>query len=73
MDDLTILREELKRDFRNFLEQDFGAETKQGKYINQIQDILKQYPTTKKVRLEVDLQGRNVTTTAILCFTTIQY
>ena len=57
MDELSDLRQELKRDFRDFLEQDFGAETGQGKYINQVHDILKQYQTTKRLRLEVDLQG----------------
>ena len=57
MDELSELRQELKRDFRDFLEQDFGIETGQGKYAQQIQDILKDYPTTKRLRLEVDLQG----------------
>jgi len=57
MEELNDLRLELKQDFRDFLEQDFGTETGQGKYAHQIQDILKQYPITKKVRLEVDLQG----------------
>lgn len=58
MDELSDLRQELKRDFRDFLEQDFGTETGQGKYAQQIQDILKSYVTTKRVRLEVDLQGK---------------
>ncbi|KAL4523059.1 hypothetical protein Ndes2526A_g07774 [Nannochloris sp. 'desiccata'] len=56
MDEQSELRQELKRDFRDFLEQDFGIETGQGKYAQQIADILKQYPTTKSVRLAVDLQ-----------------
>lgn len=57
MEDLTEIRLELKQDFKDFLEQDFGSETGQGKYMEQIQDILKKFPATKAVRLEVDLQG----------------
>ena len=57
MDENSELRSELKRDFREFLEQDFGFETGQGKYAKQIEEILKQYTTTKRMRLEVDLQG----------------
>lgn len=61
MEEVSELRQELKRDFRDFLEQDFGTDTGQGKYAQQIQDIMKQYPNTKRVRLEVDLQGRQPT------------
>lgn len=61
MDEQSELRQELKRDFHDFLEQDFGIETGQGKYAQQIADILKQYPTTKSVRLAVDLQGGHST------------
>jgi len=61
MDEQSELRQELKRDFRDFLEQDFGFETGQGKYVQQIDEIIKQYPTTKSVRLEVDLQGGHST------------
>ena len=53
MDEVAELRQEIKRDFRDFLEHDFGH----SKYAQQIQDILKHYPTTHKLRLEVDLQG----------------
>lgn len=56
MDDSSELRQELKRDFGDFLEQDFGRETGQGKYAQRIDDIVKHYTTTKRVRLEVDLQ-----------------
>lgn len=56
MDEQAELRLELKRDFRDFLEQDFGLETGQGKYMEQIQHVLRQFPTTKAVRVEVDLQ-----------------
>ena len=57
MDESSDLRAELKRDFHDFLSADFAVETGHGKYAKQMQDILKQYPTTKRVRLEVDLQG----------------
>lgn len=57
MEDRSDILQELKRDFRDFLDQDFGAETGQGKYAQQISKILKDYSTTKKVRLDVDLQG----------------
>lgn len=50
-------RLELKRDFTEFLDSDFGAQTGQGKYVQAIADIIKHYATTKRVRLEVDLQG----------------
>ncbi len=58
MDEIAELRGEIKRDFRDFLEQDFGVETGEGKYAQQIQGILKHYPSTKRLRLEVDLQGK---------------
>ncbi len=57
MDELSDLRLELKRDFTEFLEQDFGIETGQGKYAQQIATILKDFATTKRLRLGVDLQG----------------
>lgn len=57
MDEQSELHQELKRDFGDFLEQDFGIETGQGKYAQQIQELLKQYPTSKTLRLKVDLQG----------------
>ena len=50
-------RLELKRDFVEFLDSDFGAQTGRGKYVEAIGDIMKHYPTTKRVRLEVDMQG----------------
>lgn len=56
MEDLE-LRRQIKEQFTDFLEQDFGAETGHGKYEQQLQDIIKQYPSTKSIRLEVDLQG----------------
>lgn len=59
MNDIGEDRRELHRDFRDFLEQDFGSETGEGKYAQQIQQIIKQYPATKRVRLEVDLQGKS--------------
>lgn len=51
------LRLELKQRFREFLEHDFGAQTRSGKYVDQVQEILKTFPLTKTVRLDVDLQG----------------
>lgn len=57
MEEVDELRLELKRDFRDFLEQDFGSSTGQGKYMEQVHDILKDFPSTKSVRLCVDLQG----------------
>lgn len=51
------LHSELKRDFRDFLEHDFGAQTRSGKYVDQVQSILKNFPVTKSARLDVDLQG----------------
>ncbi len=57
MDEQTEMRLELKRDFTEFLDSDFGRQTGQGKYVEAIADIIKQYPTTKRVRLEVDMQG----------------
>ena len=57
MDEQSELHLELKRDFGDFLEQDFGIETGQGKYAQQIQELLTEYPNTKNLRLKVDLQG----------------
>lgn len=57
MDEQSELRLELKRDFTEFLDQDFGRETGAGRYVKKVDDIIKQYPQTKRVRLEVDLQG----------------
>ena len=57
MDEQSELRLELKRDFTDFLDQDFGRETGVGRYVKKVDDIIKQYPITKRVRLEVDLQG----------------
>ena len=57
MNDLGDAHTQLKREFGDFLENDFGLETGQGKYALQLQDIIKQYPTLKRMRLEVDLQG----------------
>lgn len=57
MDEQSELRLELKRDFTEFLDQDFGRETGVGRYVKKVDDILKQYAQTKRVRLEVDLQG----------------
>ena len=57
MDEQSELRLELKRDFTEFLDQDFGRETGVGRYVKKVDDIAKQYPQTKRVRLEVDLQG----------------
>ncbi|KAL4433110.1 hypothetical protein ABPG77_006537 [Micractinium sp. CCAP 211/92] len=56
MDEQSELRLELKRDFTEFLDQDFGRETGEGRYVRKVDDIVKQYPQTKRVRLEVDLQ-----------------
>lgn len=57
MDEQSELRLELKRDFTEFLDQDFGRETGAGRYVKKVDDIIKQYAQTKRVRLEVDLQG----------------
>ena len=57
MDEQSELRLELKRGFTDFLDQDFGRETGVGRYVKKVDDIIKQYPVTKRVRLEVDLQG----------------
>jgi hypothetical protein len=51
------LHSELKRDFREFLDYDFGGQTGSGKYHDQVRGILKKFPETKSVRLDVDLQG----------------
>lgn len=53
----TELRLELRRDFADFLDNDFGRETGQGKYAQKIDELMKQYEKTKTVRLDVDLQG----------------
>ena len=57
MDEQSELRLELKRDFSGLLEEDYGRETGVGRYVKRVDDIIKQYPQTKRVRLEVDLQG----------------
>lgn len=57
MDEQSELRLELKRDFTEFLDQDFGRETGSGRYVKRVDDIIKAYPQTNRVRLEVDLQG----------------
>lgn len=56
MDEQSELRLELKRDFTEFLDQDFGRETGVGRYVAKVDDIIKHYTQTKRVRLEVDLQ-----------------
>lgn len=56
MDEQSELRLELKRDFTEFLDQDFGRQTGSGRYVKKVDDVIKQYPQTKRVRLEVDLQ-----------------
>ncbi|PSC70868.1 DNA replication licensing factor MCM3 [Micractinium conductrix] len=56
MDEQSELRLELKRDFTEFLDQDFGRETGSGRYVKRVDDIIKAYPQTNRVRLEVDLQ-----------------
>jgi hypothetical protein len=60
MDEQTELKQELKRDFAEFLDQDFGVETGEGKYVRKVEDIVKQYAITKRVRIEVDLQGEGL-------------
>ena len=57
MDEQIEMRLELKRDFTEFLDSDFGLQTGRGKYMEAIGNIMKQYPVTKRVRLEVDMQG----------------
>jgi hypothetical protein len=57
MDGDADIRVELKRDFKEFLEQDFGRETGENKYARKINDLIKHYEQTKRLRLEVDLQG----------------
>lgn len=57
MDEYSESRVEAKRDFTDFLDSDYGRATGEGKYVKMIDDIIKYYPTTKSVRLEVDLQG----------------
>ncbi|GAB4814312.1 hypothetical protein N2152v2_001358 [Parachlorella kessleri] len=56
MDEQNEMRLELKRDFTEFLDSDFGLQTGRGKYMEAIGNIMKQYPVTKRVRLEVDMQ-----------------
>ena len=51
------LHSELKRDFREFLDADFGGQTRSGKYQDQVRGILKKFPEAKTVRLDDDLQG----------------
>lgn len=57
MNEQDHLRLELKRDFREFLEHDFGAERQGGKYLDQVRGILKTFHASKAIRLDVDLQG----------------
>ena len=47
----------IRREFGEFLDSDFSRETGVGRYVKRVDDIIKQYPQTKRVRLEVDLQG----------------
>jgi DNA replicative helicase MCM subunit Mcm2 (Cdc46/Mcm family) len=54
--DNNELRLELRRDFGDFLEQDFGRETGEGKYVRRVDGLIKAFPTTHSVRLDVDLQ-----------------
>ncbi|KDD74197.1 hypothetical protein H632_c1497p1, partial [Helicosporidium sp. ATCC 50920] len=56
MADYSTARVETKRDFAEFLESDYGHATGEGKYIRQIDDIIKNYPSTQSARLIVDLQ-----------------
>lgn len=60
MADYSTARVETKRDFAEFLESDYGHATGEGKYIRQIDDIIKNYPSTQSARLIVDLQGAHV-------------
>ena len=69
MDELSEVRRELQRDFKEFLDQDFGAETGAGKYAQQMQDIIKHYSTVKRVRLAVDLQGEHPPAHALITCT----
>lgn len=57
MDQNSELRLELKRDFGDFLDQDFGEETGKGKYVKRLGDLMKHYAQTQRARLEVDLEG----------------
>jgi DNA replicative helicase MCM subunit Mcm2 (Cdc46/Mcm family) len=54
--DNNELRLELRRDFGDFLEQDFGRETGEGKYVRRVDGLIKAFPATRSVRLDVDLQ-----------------
>jgi hypothetical protein len=62
------LHSELKRDFREFLDHDFGGQTGNGKYHEQVRGILKKFPETKSVRLDVDLQGMSSGVHSFACF-----
>ncbi len=61
------LHSELKRDFREFLDHDFGGQTGSGKYHEQVRGILKKFPDTKSVRLDVDLQGTSYGVDSFAC------
>ncbi len=61
------LHSELKRDFREFLDHDFGGQTGSGKYHEQVRGILKKFPETKSVRLDVDLQGMSPGVDSFAC------
>lgn len=57
MDEVSEARLEAKRDFAELLDSDYGRETGEGLYVKKIDDIIKKYPETKTVRLDVDVQG----------------
>ncbi|KFM25074.1 DNA replication licensing factor MCM3-like protein 3 [Auxenochlorella protothecoides] len=56
LDDSNVARLEAKRDFADFLDSDYGRDTGEGKYVKKIEDMMKKYPTTKTIRLDVDVQ-----------------
>jgi hypothetical protein len=53
----VVERNDLKAQFRDFLEQDFGGATGEGVYVRKVDELIKNHATTKAARLEVDLQG----------------
>lgn len=57
MDADAELRLELRREFGEFLDADYGTETGEGKYVRRIADLMKDYAQTKRARLDIDLQG----------------
>lgn len=57
LDDNTVARLEAKRDFADFLDSDYGRDTGEGKYVKKIEELMKKYPSTKTIRLDVDVQG----------------